>query len=136
MSSDLDRFLRAVRTLARLAHKYGDDSFMEALGRYATVKQEGEVWFVGTFLDDIGSELSKRCVEQTTRICAECGGEGVGRKDRDDTLNRPNSRYCSAKCRQKAYRKRVTGKASPRAGKRNGKRHGTRKRYASSAEIE
>jgi hypothetical protein len=126
MSSDLDRFLRAVRTLAKLAHKYGDDCFLDALGRYAAVKQEGEVWFVGTFLDDIGRELADRRVEPK-RICAECGND-----DADRLYDRSDSRYCSAKCRQKAYRKRVTGKASPRAGKRNG----TRQRYSSPAEIE
>jgi hypothetical protein len=32
MSSDLDRFLRAVRTLEKLAHKHSDEAFIEALG--------------------------------------------------------------------------------------------------------
>jgi endogenous inhibitor of DNA gyrase (YacG/DUF329 family) len=44
--------------------------------------------------------------------CAECGRHS-------DSLERSNTRYCSAKCRQKAYRKRVTEKTSLRTAKRN-----------------
>jgi hypothetical protein len=112
MSSDLDRFLHAVRTLAKLAHKYRDEDFIESLGRYATVKQEGEVWFVGTFCDDIGRELHERLVESR---CRQCGGD-ICNDDRDV---RADAQYCSAKCRQKAHRSRVTASTTNSGAKRN-----------------
>jgi hypothetical protein len=112
MSSDLDRFLRAVRTLTKLAHKHPDDSvWIEALGRHATVKQEGDVWFVGTFLDDIGRELSQRRVEEDYPRCV-CG--------REIENARTDAKYCSRKCRQRAYRKRVTADPTKHERKRNG----------------
>jgi hypothetical protein len=135
MNSDLQRFLHAVRTLAKLARTYDDEAFLEALGRYATVQQEGDVWFVGTFLDGIGSELSKRRVD---RRCRQCGKEimtpnqriagmlgvsagtvraDVGENDERDV--RADAQYCGPACRQRAYRSRVTANAEKRKPKRN-----------------
>jgi len=60
MTSDLDRLLRAVRTLAKIARTYDTEHLLDVLGQYATLKQEGEVTFVGAFLDEIGQELCRR----------------------------------------------------------------------------
>jgi hypothetical protein len=119
MSSDLQRFLGAVRTLAKLAHEYNTEPFLEALGRYATVKQEGEVWFVGTFLDEIGEELSKRRVRP---CCRECGKEIACDVRYDDRDPRADALYCSPACRQSAYRSRVADKDQKHKRKRNGNR--------------
>jgi hypothetical protein len=117
MSSDLQRFLRAVRTLEKLWHKYPEEAFLEALGRYATTKQESEVWGVGTFLDDIGRELSKRCVRL---CCRQCGKEIEDDVRYDGGYARADAQYCGAACRQRAYRSRVTASTPNRERKRNG----------------
>ena len=116
MSSDLDCFLRAVRTLAKLAQKYGVEPFLNDLGRYATVKQEEDVWFVGDFLDEIGLLLKGRRVEPR---CRQCGDEiNIGRAD-DERDARADAQYCGPKCRQRAYRSRVTASAPKRKRKRS-----------------
>jgi hypothetical protein len=138
MSSDLQRFLYAVRTLEKLAWKYGGaEAWLEALGRWATVRQEDEVWFVGDFLEHIGEELSKRRVERPL-CCRQCGKEiRIGNETIAKVLGvttatvcmdvgqvyervRANALYCSPACRQKAYRSRVTAKSAQPKRKRNG----------------
>jgi hypothetical protein len=118
MSSDLQRFLRAVQTLNKLAHKYSEEGFLEALGRYATVKQEEDVFFVGTFLEDIGRELQNRRVE-VDRPCRQCGRQI---DDYDNRDARADAVYCSSACRQRAYRRRVTADNQNRPRNRNGTR--------------
>src|SRR5215204_4398157 len=103
MSNDLTRFLRAVKVLAKLAHKYPDEAFIEALGCYASVRQESDVQFVGEFLEGIGRELSDMRREPS---CRECGNYIQYDRKYDGRDARPDAKYCSAKCRQKAYRKR------------------------------
>lgn len=117
MSSDFDRFLRAVRTLAKLAWKYDKETWLNDLGRYATVKQESDVWFVGDYLDEIGMVLSKRRVEPR---CRQCGDKINIRRGDDEPDARADAQYCGPKCRQRAYRGRVTASAPKRKRKRNG----------------
>jgi len=122
MNSDLDRFLRAVRKLCRLVDKYTQEAFAEALGRYASVKQEGEVWFVGTFLDDIGTILSNRRGDWDGQHCRQCGKRIHDNARYNDRDARPDVRYCSPRCRQRAYRgRRVTDSTLKCAPKRNGR---------------
>jgi hypothetical protein len=117
MSNDLQRFLGAVRTLAKLAFEYNDEAWLEALGRYATVKQEHDVHFVGEFLDQIGRELRDRRVAP---CCRECGKEiNIDRSD-DQADARADALYCSPACRQSAYRSRVADKTGKHMRKRNG----------------
>jgi hypothetical protein len=86
---------------------------MHTCNIYATVQQEADVWFVGTFLDDIGRELSARRVEL---CCRQCGKEICydGRDPRTD------AQYCGPACRQRAYRSRVTTSAPKREREPNG----------------
>jgi hypothetical protein len=119
MSSDLQRFLRAIQTLSKLAGKYGEEAFLEALGRYATVKQEDDVHFVGEFLDGIGCELQKRRVE---RRCRQCGNEIQYNARYDNRDARADAVYCSPACRQRAYRRRVTANTQTRDCNCNGTR--------------
>jgi hypothetical protein len=116
-SSDLQRFLRAVRTLAKLARTYDEDAFLDGLGRYATVPQEADVWFVGTFLDDIGRELSMRRIE---RCCRQCGKEISDNVRYGEQDPRADAQYCGPACRQRAYRSRVTTRTPKHNGMRNG----------------
>ena len=95
MSSDLQRFLRAVKTIAKLAWKYPDEAFLEALGRYATVQQEDDVGFVGEFLDEIGRELSKRRVRP---CCRQCDKEICDDVRYDDRNPRADAQYCGPRC--------------------------------------
>jgi hypothetical protein len=118
-SSDLSRFLRAVKTLAKLARQYSYEDFVEALGRWASVQEEGDVWFVGTSLDDIGRELADRR-DGSDPHCRQCGGVIESNVRYDERKPRTDAHYCSPKCRQKAYRKRVTANAPKRKDKRNG----------------
>jgi hypothetical protein len=108
-----------VRTLAQLAHQYHYEAFLEALGRYATVQQESEVWFVGTFLDDIGSELARRRVERL-RCCRQCGKSIRDNVRYDDRDPRADAQYCGPACRQRAYRSRVAASTQSSRAKRNG----------------
>jgi hypothetical protein len=129
MSSDLSRFLRAVKTLAKLAWKYPDDAWTEALGPYATVKQEGEVWFVGPWLSEIADELDRRRQRRgDARPCSECGKDILNNIRYDNRGARSDARYCSPKCKQKAYRKRAV---TARAHATDNKRNELKKRYGS-----
>src|SRR5262245_54734066 len=109
MTGDLDRFLRAVRTLARLAKEYSDEAFVEALMSDTTANDKHEAWFVGEFLMDIAHELKKRKEEWDAKIhCKQCGRWiEEGRKARkDNRRGRSDGQYCTSACRQAAYRKR------------------------------
>lgn len=109
MSNDLQRFLCAVRTLEKLLGEYGCDAWLEALGRFATEKQENVVGAVGTILIEISDELAMRRVH---RYCP-CGEPITAGLGRADTI------YCSAGCRQAAYRERVAAKDTKPKRKRN-----------------
>lgn len=133
MTNDLQRFLRAVRTLAKLADKYDRKNHLDTLEKYATAKQKEHVLNAHGLLDPIAQALLKQRVANAKRRCRQC--------DRDlDTSVIPNAvlgikepgmqvlfaerradaQYCSDDCRQKAYRSRVTAKAAKRERKRNG----------------
>jgi hypothetical protein len=120
MSSDLQRFLRAVRTLAKLARTYGDEAVLDALGQHATLKQEGDVRFVGGFLDDIGKELYERSGDPVPH-CRQCDKEICNDVRYNDRDPRADAQYCGPACRQKAYRSRVTANTAKHNRKRNGK---------------
>ena len=127
MTSDLDRLLRAVRTLAKIAHEYDNEHLLDVLGEYATVKQEDDVAFVGTWLSDISEELHKRNVvdgyEQSYPHCRQCGKEiDDVRYDDSGRGPRADAQYCGQGCRQAAYRDRVAAKTAKPKRKRNGKR--------------
>jgi hypothetical protein len=125
MTSDLDRLLRAVRTLAKIARTYDAEHLLDVLGQYATLKQEGELRFVGTFLDDIGEELYKRSGDPVPH-CQQCDKEICDDVRYDDRDPRADAQYCGPACRQKAYRDRVKAKAKKHKPKRNendGNRH-------------
>lgn len=111
MTSDLDRLLRAVRTLRRLLGEYGEEAVTEGLGRFATAKQENVVWAVGAMLDKIGQELSSRRVHSRCPECGEMITAGLGRAD---------AVYCSAGCKQAAYRARVAANTAKPKRMRNG----------------
>jgi hypothetical protein len=120
MASDLSRFLRAVKTIDRLVHKYPhEEAWIRALGRYATIRQEGEIWHVGDFLGDIGRELSSMR-DGVKATCKGCGKEICDSAKYNDRDPRSDAQYCSARCRQKAYRKRVTASIAVKPNKRNG----------------
>ncbi len=118
MTSDLDRLLRAVRTLAKIASTYDTEHLLDVLGQYATLKQEGEVRFVAAFLDEIGQELFKRSGDPRPH-CQQCDKEICDDVRYDDRDPRADAQYCGPACRQKAYRDRVKAKAKKRKPKRN-----------------
>lgn len=103
MSSDLQRFLRAVRTLAKLADKYDRETHLDALGRYATKKQEDDLLSVGAFLDDIGQQLLRQRLA-AKHSCRQCGNDVhnvlVGTTYVVGAGRRTAAQYCSPACRQ------------------------------------
>jgi hypothetical protein len=105
--SDLSRFLRAVKVLEKLSWKYRHEAWIEALGRYASIKDEHRIWSVGELLDDIGRELADL---RGKPHCRQCGNDINDKRGDDEEDARTDARYCSAKCRQRAYRKRVTAR--------------------------
>jgi hypothetical protein len=109
MSSDLQRLMRAVKIIARLADKYEQEEVAEALLKHCSHRERDAVSYVGTYLGDVWHFLRKAHYEALPR-CRECGADAGGRAD---------ARYCSPGCRQRAYRKRVTANHSNNGRKRH-----------------
>lgn len=107
MASDLERLLRAVRAITRVAKQYRNEDVVEALLKYATLRDREDVAFAGTFLTGLW-ESYRQADEEAGPHCCECGDHLRDRNDGNaDGIIRSDARYCSAACRQKAYRKRV-----------------------------
>jgi hypothetical protein len=83
-----------------------------------TLAQFADEWG-GTFLDDIGSELSKRR-DSVERRCRQCGKDIADDVRYDGRHPRADAQYCGPACRQRAYRSRVTTGAPKCKPKNNG----------------
>jgi len=132
MSSDLQRFLRAVRTLARLGDKYDLKNHLDTLEKYATAKQKDDVLNASALLDPIAQALVKQRLEHVEHRCRQCGHNldttlipnallGIKTPGMQVSLSerRADRQYCDPTCRQRAYRARVTAKAAKREQKRH-----------------
>jgi hypothetical protein len=113
--TDLQRLMRAVRIIAKLAWKYRQQDVAAALMKHCTKRERGDAYFIGTYLDDV-FQLNRKAEHDAEQHCCECGDSVHERKDRDA---RSDARYCSPKCRTRAYRKRVTTNRSPNRCKRH-----------------
>lgn len=120
--TDLQRLMRAVKTISRLARKYRQEDVAAALLKHVSQRDRESVAFVGGYLSDVWElykeperEAEPRCCECGKNICdikaCECAKHGID----EDLLPRTDARYCSAKCRQRAYRKRVAANRSTKA---------------------
>jgi hypothetical protein len=128
--SDLERLMRAVKVIAKLASKYRDEDVAEALMKHCTVRERVASAFVGTFLTDAweSNRKAEEAVEAAEPRCCGCGQSVHEWTKNSSGYARSDARYCSAKCRQKAYRKRVTAKHGGGGRRRNVRdvRHGSR----------
>lgn len=104
MASDLQRLLRAAKTIARLAWKYDQKDIAAALLKHTTQRERQDVSFISQYLVDVW-ELYHQAEREAELRCCECGDSVHEWKD---GLARSDARYCSPKCRQRAYRKRMT----------------------------
>jgi hypothetical protein len=96
-----------VKVIAKLASQYGQQDVAEALMKHCTERERSEVYFVGTYLDDVW-QINREAEKAAEPRCCECGRSVREWKDDSGGYARSDARYCSAGCRQKAYRKRVT----------------------------
>ena len=115
MSSDLQRLMRAVKIIAKLAWKYRQQDVAAALLKHYSQRERGDVPLAGQFLTDLWDRYQASEREAEPR-CLQCG-ESV--HDTKDNLARADARYCSPKCRQRAYRKRVTARCPDGRQKHN-----------------
>lgn len=95
------------RTLARvqwLIDRVDNEQLAAVLVAHGTTNDVDDVQSIGEYLCDV-AEFMKRLRPEQPRPCAVCGSE-----IRDNDVERPEARYCSAACRQRAYRARVTSR--------------------------
>jgi hypothetical protein len=134
MPSDLQRLMRAVRVITKVAREYDDEEVAEALMKHCSRKERGEAAFAGGFLEGMW-QLNKKAESEAEPRCCECGenildakstaAAEAGREERDP---RADTRYCSPKCRTRAYRKRRVTNGGFNSSR---KRHATKVRDAS-----
>jgi hypothetical protein len=117
MPSDLQRLMRAVRTLSKLAQKYREEDVAAALLKHCTRRQRPDFPFVGQFLLDL-HELYRKPEEDAEPRCCECG-DFIHYNFKDRGIARSDARYCRPACRQKAHRKRVTANRAGGRQRRN-----------------
>jgi hypothetical protein len=104
MSSDLQRLMRAVKVIAKLARKYRPEDVAAAMMKHCSACERGDAALVGTFLDDIW-QLNREAEDEAEPRCPECGDFVDGKWTKTSRM-RADARYCSQACRQRAYRKR------------------------------
>lgn len=107
MASDLQRLLRAAKTIAWLAWKYEQKDIAAALLKHCTQREREDVSLIGQYLVDVW-ELYHQAEREAEPRCRECNSSVHEWKD---GLARSDAR-CSPKCRQRAYRKRMTANRS------------------------
>jgi hypothetical protein len=121
MSSDLQRLMRAVKVIAKLAWKYEQEDVAAAMMKHCSARERSDAALVGSFLDDIW-QLNRKAEDEAEPRCCECGeniydikASECAKRGIDEDPPRTDVRYCSAKCRQRAYRKRVAANRSTNA---------------------
>jgi hypothetical protein len=130
--TDLERLMRAVKVIAKLAWQHEAKDVADALMQHATVRERENVPFVGQYLQDVESYYREADAAAEPR-CAECGRsiyygkKAIARFSGIDpqtvardtgtryAVARSDARYCSAKCRQKAYRNRQAARDGNKA---------------------
>jgi hypothetical protein len=136
--TDLERLMRAVKVIAKLAWQYEAKDVADALMQHATLRERENVRFVADYLSEVESYY-REAHAATEQRCVECGGmiydsrnggasdKAIGHLLSTDAQTiarwagtqyspvRSNARYCSAKCRQKAYRKRQAARDGNKA---------------------
>jgi hypothetical protein len=124
--SDLQRLMRAVKIIARLAQKYDQKDVADALMKHCSRRDRDVAAFIRQYFVDV-FDLNRKAEEEAEPRCCECGGNvfnaknfnrqiaeilGVSPQTIDHDCGtkvrtvRADTRYCSPKCRQRAYRKR------------------------------
>ena len=112
---DLERLMRAVRTIERLAWKHDCKDAAAVLMEHCSCKDRDAAAFAGYWLVEVW-ELNRKAHQESNPRCVECGDDVEGKRD----VVRSDASYCSPACRQRAYRKRVTAPLPAERSKRNG----------------
>src|SRR5215211_5954936 len=87
---DLERLMRAVRTIERLAWKHDCKDAAAVLMEHCSCKDRDAAAFAGYWLVEVW-ELNRKAHQESNPRCVECGDDVEGKRD----VVRSDASYCS-----------------------------------------